>query len=148
MLNNHIATLTKEKDELSSTIISTQREFDAYRVACKTKHPKIDENEIFMLKTKINDLGNILKECAFNNTKLEEMLSKKHMHTSHVQHDKPSHAKTPHVHHANTSHVNQAKTPHVHKSHVHKPHPHYAFNMEEFINVLLWPKLSFSQILL
>ena len=59
------------------------------------------------------------------------MLSKKHMHTSHVQHDKPSHAKTPHVHHANTSHVNQAKTPHVHKSHVHKPHGHCAFKYEK-----------------
>ena len=42
------------------------------------------------------------------------MLSKKHMHTSHV-------------HHANTLHVNHAKTPHVHKSHVHKLHAHYAF---------------------
>ena len=80
-----------------------------------------------MLKTRINDLGNVLKECAFNNTKLEEIFSKKHMHTSYVQHDKPSHAKTPHVHYANTSHVNHAKTPHAHKSHVHKPHAHYAF---------------------
>ena len=91
------------------------------RVACKAKYPKIDENEIFMLKTKINDLKNILKECAFNNTKLEEMFLKKHMHKpSHTKHDKPSHAKTLHVHHANTSHVNEVKTPHVHKSHVHK----------------------------
>ena len=64
--------------------------------------------------------------CIYN-TKLEEIFSKKYMHTSHVKHDKPSHAKTPHVHHANTSHVNHAKTPHVHKSHVHKPHAHYAF---------------------
>ena len=46
------------------------------------------------LKTKINDLGKVLKQCAFNNTKLEEMFSKKHMHTSHVKHDKPSHATT------------------------------------------------------
>ena len=55
------------------------------------------------------------------------MLSKKHMHTSHIQHDKLLDAKTPHVHHVNTSHVNHAKTPHVHKSHVRKPHAHYAF---------------------
>ena len=135
ILNNQIAILTKEKDELSSTIISTQRYFDAYRVACKAKCPKIDENEISMLKTKINDLGNILKECAFNNTKLDEMFSKKHMHTSHIQHDKPSHAKTPHVHHANTSHVNHAKTPHAHKSHVHKPHAHYAFKYLSLIHI-------------
>ena len=110
MLNNQITILTKEKDELSSTIISTQRDFDAYRAACKAKYPKIDENEISMLKTKISDLENVLKECAFNSTKLKEMFSKKHMLTSHVQHNKPSHAKTPHVHHANTSHVNHAKT--------------------------------------
>ena len=71
-----------------------------------------------MLKTRINDLKNVLKECAFNSTKLEEIFSKKHMH---------SHAKTTHVHHANTSHVNHAKIPHAHKSHVHKPHAHYAF---------------------
>ena len=83
-----------------------------------------------MLKTRINDLENILKECAFNNTKLEEMFSKKHMHTSHVKHDKPSPAKTPHVHHTNTSHVNHSKTPHVHKAHVQKPHGHYAFKYE------------------
>ena len=68
MLNNQIA-IIKKKDELSSIIISTQRDFDAYRVSCKAKYLKIDENEISMLKTKISDLGNILKECAFNNTK-------------------------------------------------------------------------------
>ena len=64
-------------------------------------------------------MRNIVKECAFNNTKLEEMFSKKHMHTSHAKHDKTSHA--------NTSHVNHAKTTHAHKPHVHKPHAHYAF---------------------
>ena len=78
-----------------------------------------------MLKTRINDLGNVLKECAFNNTKLEEMFSKKHMQTPHAKHDKTSHAKTPHIHHANTSHVNHVKTSHVHKSHV-----LYAFKYE------------------
>ena len=46
MLKNQIAICSKEKDELSSTLISTQRDFDAYKVACKAKYPKIDENEI------------------------------------------------------------------------------------------------------
>ena len=68
MLKNQIAISSKEKDELSSTLISTQRDFDAYRVTCKAKYLKIDENEFSMLKTRINDLGNVLKECAFNNT--------------------------------------------------------------------------------
>ena len=54
-------------------LISTKREFDAYKVACKAKFSKIDENELSMLKTKINDFENVLKECAFNTNKLEEM---------------------------------------------------------------------------
>jgi len=45
-------------------LLFQHRNFDAYRVACKAKYPKIDENEISMLKTKISDLENVLKECA------------------------------------------------------------------------------------
>ena len=136
-LTTKLLFFSKEKDELSSTIISTQRDFDAYRVACKAKYPKIDENEISMLKTRINDLGNVLKECAFNNTKLEEMLSKKHMHTPHVKHDKPSHAKTLHVrmptHHMSIMLKHPMLTNHMFKNHM----LIMLLNMDEFMNVLI-----------
>ena len=56
VLQNKVIILSKEKDDLSSTLLSTQKEFDTYKVSCKAKFPKIDENEIFILKTKINNL--------------------------------------------------------------------------------------------
>ena len=37
----------------------------------------IDENKISILKTKINNLGNVLKKYEFNKAKLEDMFSKK-----------------------------------------------------------------------
>ena len=60
------------------------------------------------------DFEKVLKDCAFNTKKLEDMFSKKH--TSHA---KDSHVKIPHAH---TSHNTHAKSTHAHKSHT-----HYAF---------------------
>ena len=108
---------------MSSTLLSTQRNFDAYKVSCKAKFLKIDENEISILKTKINNLGNILKKYEFNKAKLEDMFSKKnsskkHIHTTHAHtHTHTKYDHTPHVHHA-------------HKPHVH--HAHHAFKYERF----------------
>ena len=44
-LKNQLAIISREKDEISSNLISTQNEFSAYKVACKAKFPKIDEKE-------------------------------------------------------------------------------------------------------
>ena len=49
-LQNKIITLSKEKHALSSTLISTQNDFDAYKISCKAKFLMIDENEISTLK--------------------------------------------------------------------------------------------------
>ena len=113
-LKNQLAIVSKEKDEISSNLISTQKEFSAYKVACKAKFSKIDEKEISSLKTRIVDFEKVLKDCAFNTKKLEELFSKKH--TSHA---KASHVKIPHAH---TTHNTHAKSTHAHKSHT-----HYAF---------------------
>ena len=59
LLKNQLAIVSKEKDEISSNLISTNREFDAYKVACKAKFPKTDENELSLLKLK----SMILKMC-------------------------------------------------------------------------------------
>jgi len=58
---------------LYSTLLSTQKDFDAYKISCKAKFPMIDENKISILKTKINNLGSVLKKCEFNKDKLEDM---------------------------------------------------------------------------
>ena len=116
-LKNQLAIVSKEKDEISSNLVSTQKEFNAYKVACKAKFSKIDEKEISLLKTRIVDFENVLKDCAFNTKKLEEMFSKKH--TSHA---KATHVKNSHAHHVHTSHNTHVKSTHVHKSHT-----HYAF---------------------
>ena len=89
VLQNKIIILSKEKEDLSSTLLSTQKDFDAYKTSCKAKFLKIDENEISILKTKINNLGNVLKKCVFNKAKLEDMFSKKNsskrqVHTTHA----------------------------------------------------------------
>ena len=60
-----------------------------------------------MKKTKINNLGNVLKKCVFNKAKLEDILfkknsSKRQVHTTHA-HTSKSHTKhthVPHAHHA------------------------------------------------
>ena len=124
-LKNQLAIVSKEKDEISSNLVSTQKEFNAYKVACKAKFSKIDEKEISLLKTRIVDFEKVLKDCAFNTEKLEEMFSKKH--TSHVKNDKTSHVKNSHAHHAHTSHNTHVKSTHAHNSHAHKSHTHYAF---------------------
>ena len=43
----------------------------------------IDENEITILKTKINTLGNVLKKCEFDKVKLEAIFSKKNSSKKH-----------------------------------------------------------------
>ena len=73
-----------------------------------------------MLKTRIIDFENVLKDCAFNTKKLEDMFSKND--TPLVKNDRTTHAKN--AHHVNTSHV---KSTHAHKSYASKPHAHYAF---------------------
>ena len=50
---------TQIKDDLYSTLLSTQKDFDAYKISCKAKFSMIDKNEISILKTKINNLENI-----------------------------------------------------------------------------------------
>ena len=44
-LNLQVFTLSKEKDELLSTLVSTQKDFDKYKISCKGKSPLIDSNE-------------------------------------------------------------------------------------------------------
>ena len=44
-LKNQLAMVSKEKDEISSNLISIQKEFSAYKVSCKAKLPMVDEKE-------------------------------------------------------------------------------------------------------
>ena len=53
-LNHKIFILTKEKGELFSTLASTQKDFDNYKISCKGKFSLVDEDEISMLKKKID----------------------------------------------------------------------------------------------
>ena len=76
-LNHQVFNLTKEKDELLSTLVSTQKDFDNYKVSCKGKFPQVDEKEISMLKEKIDSLGIVLKKCEFDKNRLEAMFPKK-----------------------------------------------------------------------
>ena len=57
---------SQKKDDLFSTLTSTQKEFDAYKISCKVKFSLIDKDEISMLKNKINSLGEVLKKCEFD----------------------------------------------------------------------------------
>ena len=69
-LNHKVFTLTKEKEDLLSTLVSTQKDFDNYKISCKGKFPQFDKNEISMLKEKIDSLGVILKKCEFDKSRL------------------------------------------------------------------------------
>ena len=64
-LNLQVFTISKEKDELLSTLVFTQKDFDKYKISCKGKSPQIDSNEITMLKERIDSLGIVLKNCEF-----------------------------------------------------------------------------------
>ena len=78
----------------------------------------IDENKISTLKTKINTLGNILKKCDFDKTKLEAMFSKKNSSKRHI--------------HATHAHSSES-----HAKHTHEPYAHLHSCMVEFIHVLI-----------
>ena len=85
------------------------------KISCKGKFSQIDENEISMLKKKIDSLGVVLKKCEFDKTRLEAMFPKKHVPK------KQSHAIHTHVHKSQPSHSHHAKHP------KHTPHTHHAF---------------------
>ena len=68
-----------------------------------------------MLKKKIDSLGDVLKKCEFDKTRLEAMFPKKHVPKKH------SHAIHAHVHKSQPLH--HAK----HPKHVHTPHTHHAY---------------------
>ena len=118
-LNRKIFTLTKEKDELFSTLTSTQKDFDAYKISYKGKFLLVDKDEIFMLKNKINTFREVLKKCEFDKSRLEAMFLKKHISK------KQSHATHTHAHKSQHVHSHHAK--HVHKPNIHTPHTHHAF---------------------
>ena len=103
-LHNKIVILSKKKDDLSSTLISTQKDFDAYKISCKAKFSLI---EISILKDKINSLGDVLKKCDSNKVRLEAMFPKKHTPKKHVH--------TTHAHHI--THTHTPKSQHIHTHH-------------------------------
>ena len=109
-LNHKVFILIKEKDELFSTLSSTQKDFDDYKISCKGKFSQIDENEISILKEKIDSLGVVLKKCEFDKARLDAMFSKKHVPKKH------SHAIHTHAHKSQPLH--HAK----HPKHAHTPH--------------------------
>ena len=45
--------LSKEKDDLSFTLLSKQKDFDAYKISCKAKFSLINKNESSILKIKL-----------------------------------------------------------------------------------------------
>ena len=81
-----------------------------------------------MLKNKINSLGEVLKKCEFDKSRLEAMFSKKHILK------KQTHATHTHAHKSQHVHSHHAK--HVHKPNNHTPHTHYAF-MVKFMHTLI-----------
>ena len=98
-----------------STLVSTQKDFDNYKISCKGKFPQVNENEIFMLKEKIDSLGKVLKKCEFDKNRLEALFPKKQVPK------KQSHAIHAHIHKSQPLH-------HVkHPKHVHTPHSHHAY---------------------
>jgi len=112
-LNLQVVTLTKEKDDLLSTLVSTKNDFDKYKISCKGKTPLVDSNEITMLKERIDSLGIVLKNCEFNKKKIEAMFPKKQAHKKNAFH---AHAHT-------TQPIHRGKPP----KHAHTSHTHHAF---------------------
>ena len=55
-LTTKLLFLQKKKINFLPLLFQYKENFDAYRVTCKAKYLKINENEISMLKIKINDL--------------------------------------------------------------------------------------------
>ena len=76
---NHNFYTHKKKDDLFSTLTSTQKDFDAYKISCKAKFSQIGKDKISMLKNKINSVGEVLKKCEFDKSRLEAMFPKKHI---------------------------------------------------------------------
>ena len=104
--------------------------FDAYKISCKAKFSQIDKDEIFILKNKINFLGEVLKKCEFDKSRLEAMFPKKHIpkkqtHATHTLTHKSQHL---HSHHA--KHTTQTK-------HAHTPHTNHAFMYGKFMHALI-----------
>ena len=90
-LHNKIVILSKEKDDLSFTLISTHKNFDAYKISFKENFSLINKNKISILKDKINSLRDVLKKCVFDKARLEAIFLKKHtpkkyVHTTHAHH--------------------------------------------------------------
>ena len=110
-LQNKIVILSKEKDDLSSTLISTQKDFDAYKISYKAKFLLLNKNEIFILKDKTISLGDVLNKCEFDKGRLEAIFPKKHtpkkhVHTTHTHTPKSQHLHTHHARHfTHTKHV-------------------------------------------
>ena len=52
-LQNKIVLLSKEIDDLSSTLISTQKDFNAYKISYKAIFSLVNKNEISILKDKL-----------------------------------------------------------------------------------------------
>jgi len=94
LLQNKLV-ISKEKEILSSTLEKTQKDFDAHKISCKAKFSIIDENEIFVLKNKIDTLSNVLKKCEFDKDKLEAMFSKTQTQRKHHVSFTHHHAHTP-----------------------------------------------------
>ena len=123
-LNLQILTLSKEKDDLLSTLATTKNDFDKYKISCKGKSPLVDSNEITMLKERIDLLGIVLKNCEFNKKKIEAMFPKKqapkknvyHAH-AHVHTTQPLHVANPQnmlTLHTHIMHLCMVKCIHVH----------------------------------
>ena len=93
------------------------------KVSCKVKFLLIDENKIYILKTKINNLDDILKKCEFDMARLEAMFPKRHTPRKHVHVSHATHAHTHQAQHAHTHHAKHA----THNKHAHVLHTHHAF---------------------
>ena len=78
-LNHKIFTLKKEKMNYFQLLLPLKRILMTIKFLVKVKFSQIDENEIFMLKKKIDSLGEVLKKCEFDKSRLEAMFPKKHI---------------------------------------------------------------------
>jgi len=99
--------VSKEKENLSLSLENTKKDFDAYKVSCKAKFRSIDENEISLMKDKINTLSNTLKKYEFDKAKLEFLFLKRHTQRKpppHISHTHHVHTYTQHAHHAHNTH--------------------------------------------
>jgi len=111
-LKNEIDFITKELDICVKKNISLKNDIVSHvcharvvshtsPIACATS--SLIDNDISMLKKKVDCLGSTMSQCAMNHTRLESLFRKKQVPSFHAH--PPRHTHAPHGHHHTYAHV-------------------------------------------